>query len=384
MKIQKLFLSVAFFVILPELLFGQTGRYFDAPDHPEMITISILHPVPRVVKAVIGLREQGLLPRENVRYVGIFHEKETTNTEEGELYRESAGLVHPLFDWFFFHRITGSLDPDNLFRKNPCSEDFEKIFSGSDAVIFFGGDDIPPDVYGEKTRLFTDIETPYRHYMELSFVFHLLGGFQDNGFRPLMDNFPAFPVLGICLGEQSLNTGTGGTLVQDIEIEIYGNEFLEDILEKDTEQWHRNPWKPLRPEEKLYTYSLHHIRLDPAGPLVRDMGFSKSDAPLVLSSHHQAVKKLGKGFRTAATSIDGKVVEGIWHEKYPNVLGVQFHPEYPELWNRIYRERLHPDSEGVSIRELLEADPPAMLFQKSVWLWFTERILSCHAGRTGK
>ena len=48
----------------------------------------------------------------------------------------------------------------------------------------------------------------------------------------------------------------------------------------------------------------------------------------------QMVDKLGEGIKIAATSLDGKVVEAIEHRKYPSVLGVQFHPEFPILWDQ--------------------------------------------------
>jgi putative glutamine amidotransferase len=37
-------------------------------------------------------------------------------------------------------------------------------------------------------------------------------------------------VFGICLGCESLNVGTGGTLTQDIWSEIYGVLYLEDAV----------------------------------------------------------------------------------------------------------------------------------------------------------
>jgi putative glutamine amidotransferase len=57
------------------------------------------------------------------------------------------------------------------------------------------------------------------------------------------------------------------------------------------------------------------------------------DPPLVLSSHHQAIEELGKGWKVAATSVDGVIIEAIEHGVYPHVLGVQFHPEKPGLYD---------------------------------------------------
>ena len=47
--------------------------------------------------------------------------------------------------------------------------------------------------------------------------------------------------------------------------------------------------------------------------------------PTVNSFHHQAVARLGRGFRAIAFAEDG-TVEAIQHQSLP-ILGVQFHPE---------------------------------------------------------
>jgi putative glutamine amidotransferase len=46
----------------------------------------------------------------------------------------------------------------------------------------------------------------------------------------------------------------------------------------------------------------------------------------VCSTHHQAVKDLGKDLRVSARSADG-LVEGIELLGYPKVIGIQWHPE---------------------------------------------------------
>ena len=55
--------------------------------------------------------------------------------------------------------------------------------------------------------------------------------------------------------------------------------------------------------------------------------------PVVLSSHHQSVTLPGKGWKVSATSLDGKIIEAMEHERYPYVVGVQFHPEKPGLFD---------------------------------------------------
>jgi putative glutamine amidotransferase len=46
----------------------------------------------------------------------------------------------------------------------------------------------------------------------------------------------------------------------------------------------------------------------------------------VNSSHHQAVRNIGEGFRVTAQAPDG-VVEGLEDPRLPFYLGVQWHPE---------------------------------------------------------
>jgi putative glutamine amidotransferase len=287
-------------------------RYFDtAPQDTGEIRLTILYPSTGSLNALRTLREKGLFAPEKLKVVGVFHEEERTEYGRSIEMVKERGL-----DWIGFHKLTGELNKDNLFEDNGLSGELRDIFEKSDGVIFFGGADIPPYIYGESTSLLTGIRTPYRHFLELSFVFHLLGGYQDEDFTPFLASAPSFPVLGICLGEQTLNVGTGGTMVQDVWSEVYGARSLEDVIALGREAWHTNPHARLLPEKRLFGYNLHPIRLLPDGLFVREMGFSPQDAPYIMSAHHQAAEKLGRGMFAIATSPDGKVVETIAHHDF--------------------------------------------------------------------
>jgi putative glutamine amidotransferase len=306
--------------------------------------------------------------------IGVFHEKESTDYQASMAYVKNAGL-----DWVKFHKLSAELHQDTLFKKNALSAEFEEIFKKSDGVLFSGGADIPPQIYKERTNLLTQIETSYRSFLELSFIFHLLGGFQEDHIKPLLDSSPQFPVLGICLGGQSLNVGTGGTLVQDVWSEVYGANYFEDVLNLARENWHTNPLDRLYPEEKLIGYFLHRIKFIEAGKFCTELGFNKDDTPLILSAHHQMAGKLGKGMKIAASSLDGKVVEAIEHGKYPNVLGVQFHPDFPILYEAEKKYRFAPeDKEEKSLLSILEENPPSLAFNKKIWSWFSEKLAEYH------
>jgi putative glutamine amidotransferase len=340
----------------------------------EEITIAVLYPSVGTIKELVGLRKNHLIDIPRLSVIGIYHEKERTDYAEAREFVRANNL-----DWITFQPLSGPLAEDNLFQHNSCSAEFGRIFKESDGIIFFGGPDIPPVLYREKTNLLTQIEDPYRHFLELSFIFHLLGGYQDETFKPLLESRPQFPVFGICLGCESLNVGTGGTLVQDIWSEIYGQTYVEDVIALGKENWHENPWQRLFPQNDLASYFFHPLKLEPTGKFCASLGFDPQDTPFVRSSHHQMAEKLGKGFHVTATSLDGKVVEALEHERYPNVLGVQFHPEPAELYDPATRVRFTPqDKEPINPRSLLESHPPSLDFHKKLWAWVSQKWTEKH------
>ncbi|MFQ6107938.1 MAG: gamma-glutamyl-gamma-aminobutyrate hydrolase family protein [Candidatus Aminicenantales bacterium] len=346
----------------------------------ERVRLTIFYPSVGSIRCLQQLRKQNFLTVKDLIVVGIYHEKELTRYEKAEEFVQENDL-----DWFVFHRISAELDTKNLYGKNSLTPEFEDIFKKSDGIIFFGGGDIPPVLYGEKTNLLTHIQTPYRHFLELSFIFHLLGGFQDEEFTAFIESAPDFPVLGICLGCQSLNVGTGGTLIQDIPSQIYRKENWEDYLSLSQENWHLNPFARLYPEkvrlENLSKVNMHPIKLMKGSKFVSELGFSLDENPYVLSAHHQMVDKLGKGMKFAAASLDGKVVEAIEHQKYPHVLGVQFHPESDELLDESLKIRIRPDDKQTSLLSILKSHPPSYEFHRKIWGWFSEKIEAFHRKR---
>ena len=336
----------------------------------EKITVVVVHPSLDTIKDLAALRENGLIDVPRLSIVGIYHEKELFNYNPA---REFVRTNH--LDWITFRTVSGPLSEAALFQKNFCSPEFEKIFIESDGIIFPGGPDIPPSVYGKKTNLLTTIEDPYRHFFESSFIFHLLGGSQDPSFRPLLESRPQYPILAICLGCQTLNVGTGGTLTQDIWSEIYAKNYLEDVIGLGQENWHQNPFERLAPRENFDPYILHPVKLDAGGKFCTVLGFNPKETPYVYSAHHQAAEKIGQGLRVIATSLDGKVVEALDHERYPNVLGVQFHPEVADLYNPAFRVRSAPqDKEPLNLKTFLNQHPPSSAFHHKIWAWVSQNF----------
>ncbi|NIM91090.1 MAG: hypothetical protein GTO17_09095 [Candidatus Aminicenantes bacterium] len=376
---KRLFILFILFLFSGGTLFSQSSdRYFDKAEPTfKEVRLAILYPSIGSIKSLVELRKQSLFPQENLIVIGVYHQKERTNLEESKEFIKENNM-----EWFKFHQVSGELNKDILFQKNSCTEDFKNIFQKSDGIIFFGGADIPPSIYRSKTNLLTHISTPYRHFLELSFIFHLLGGFQEENFKAFLGPSPKFPILGICLGAQSLNVGTGGTLTQDIWSVKYGKKYFEDVIGLGRENWHANPLARLYPEEKLLSFNMHPIRLIENGKFCSEIGFNKDDTPYILSAHHQMADKLGKRIRIAATSLDGKVVEAIEHEEYPNVFGVQFHPEFPNLWDHEEKFRFTPqDKEEKSLLSVLESNPPSLAFHKKIWSWFSQKLKEYHESK---
>jgi putative glutamine amidotransferase len=171
-------------------------------------------------------------------------------------------------------------------------------------------------------------------------------------------------------------------MVQDVPSEIHGAASYEDIVALGRENWHTNPHARLFPEQRLFSYNLHPIRLLQNGLFIQVLGFSPQDTPFIMSAHHQSVEKLGRGLFPIATSLDGKVVEAIAHRDFPHVLGIQFHPEFPVLYDPEASFKMTPeDLSEFSAFSILEDNPPSMEFHRRLWLWFSERLDAYHAAK---
>jgi len=356
------------FVLITNNLYSQDYFSNDLFDENKNRVV-LLFPTVGGLENFIYLIENSIIDIPNLELIGLYHANESYDYNKSVEFLEENE-----YPYIHLHKVESDLEPGNLYKKNACSDEFYKIFKNSSAILFLGGWDLPPVVYGGKTNLLTSIVTPERHYFDVSLLFHLLGGNQNPEFKPYIEEKPDYIIFAFCLGMQSLNVATGGTLIQDIPSEVYGQINVEDVLDSGSEQMHRNYWRNLSVDKSLVGGHLHHIRIVENKFFMNELKLKMDDFPLIYSSHHQSVKNLGKGLEITATSMDGKIIEAISHKKYKNVVAVQFHPENSGLFNPEKKYKITPeDHEPVSLCDILEKWDKTN-FHRKFWNYFSKLV----------
>lgn len=320
--------------------------------------IGLVHPTQGNISNITYLINNKLIESDSIEIIGIFHYTEKQLIENSRKLMKENNLTN-----IKIVVVEADIPTEHLFEQNNASEAFKKIFEMTDAMVFLGGDDIPPSIYGEETFLTTELITKGRNW-EISFMFHLIGGSQNQTFTPFLESNPHYPVIGICLGMQQMNVASGGTLYQDIPFQIYGHTSYESILNGDALNAHKNYRNKVSNEERYSTISFHPIRITKGSFL----DFPNSEKfPLVASYHHQAVKRVGKNLKVVATSLDGKVIEALQHTKYDNVYGIQFHTDFSILYEK-GREFMHSSTQKTVLSENI------IRFYKEFWMDFSSRL----------
>jgi len=171
-------------------------------------------------------------------------------------------------------------------------------------VLFSGGNDLDPALYGETYHPKAAPIDPARQRFELALMAEV--------------ERRRMPALGICLGSQLMNVYRGGSL----------NQFLPD-----------QPRDPAIEHRNLNSAGPRHaVQLVPGSLPAQVIGHIDVDAN---TAHKQSVRELGRGLRVIATSPDG-VIEGIEDTAFPLFLGIQWHPE-----------RLHEENDHLALFKLL-------------------------------
>lgn len=351
---KKIFLAFTLFFLVVLSINAQEKR------------LIMVHPTEYNLKLFTYLIDQKIVHIDNLKIIGVYHSNETYDYSKSMDY-----LKNNSYPYISLKEISDSIHPNNIYSRNNLTNTFNQLFENSDGIFFFGGPDLPPSIYGEQMSLLTRMTDPYRHYFEASFLFHLLGGSQNPEHKPLLDSKPNYVVYAICLGMQTMNIATGGTMIQDIPSELYGFNFVEEVLAAKNNIQHRNYNNNLFINETLFSGSFHEISIKNQNPITGN--YTENLKPLIYSNHHQAIEKLGKNLEVIATSTDGKVIEAIKHKKYPNVLGIQFHPEGSYLHNDEIKYRKTPDDQLKSGKEIL-IENNSYQFHLELWKTFSGKM----------
>lgn len=345
--------------LLVLLTTAESARAVEAKKNTVLLMTS-----PRVgeLMNIAALVERGWLKVEGLKLIGIHHAQEWTDYRSAHAY-----LAAEAPDWMEIVAIDCDLSAATVFGSNGCTAEFERLFQESDGIFFTGGPDIPPGLYGQQTRLTTVIGDPPRHLFEISFLSHLLLGDKKAKRKALLDSRPAYMVVGLCLGMQTMNVATGGTLWQDIPSQIYGLRSLEAYDKLKPKLRHRSAQAQLSPGAEVGWGNLHPVQFRDH-PLSRKLLPDFKNPVLIFSLHHQAAHKLGHGLRALATTTDGRVIEALVHKRYPAVLGVQFHPEKRIVYDKTITYRA---KEGDPVKnfaaQAMGADERAMGFHRRFW-----------------
>ena len=330
--------------------------------------IILTNPTIRNLKTMDYLIDNKLLKINTgkVKFVGVYFDHQKYDFSQTALFLDTADL-----NGFFLHGIKGELDAGNLFAENTVTNELKKIFENSVGVFFFGGPDIPPQVYNEEDT-WSIVTDPERHYFETTFLFHLLGGLRNEEFEPFLEKNPNYFITGFCLGMQTMNVATGGTMIQDIPAELFGAENPKSVVKIGKPNLHCNYWNRILEDTNLMGINLHAIRFTVHPFFGENVKVKKSFKPLIYSSHHQAIEKLGKGLEVTAFSPDGKIIEAVAHSRFPHVFAVQFHPEVSALYEDMERWKFHPSDKPATYHQLLGKE--GVEFHRQYWKFISKAL----------
>ena len=171
----------------------------------------------------------------------------------------------------------------------PSLEGIDETLDRLDGLLFSGGSDLDPDLYGQEVHPETNGVVPERDRAELA----LLSAALERD----------MPVLAVCRGSQILNVALGGDLVQ----------HLPDVVGDD------------KHKHTPGAFSDHDVDLVPGTRVQQILG----DHTPVKSHHNQGYGQLGEGLREAARADDG-TVEALEDPTRRFAVGVLWHPEAGE------------------------------------------------------
>ena len=168
----------------------------------------------------------------------------------------------------------------------PSSDGLGETLDALDGLIFSGGSDLDPELYGQEPHDETFGLVRDRDEAELALM------------RAALER--DMPLLAICRGSQVLNVARGGDLLQHLPDEV-GHEDHK-----------HTPG----------VFADHEVDVEPGTKVAALLG----DRTPVKSHHHQGFDRLGEGLLAAARAEDG-TVEALEDQSRRFAIGVLWHPE---------------------------------------------------------
>ncbi len=172
------------------------------------------------------------------------------------------------------------------------TEELAVVADSCDGFLFTGGPDINPFRFHEETMPGCGVVIPERDKMEED-LFHI--AMESNK-----------PILGICRGIQIFNVFLGGTLYQDIPLQLGTDSLIAHSQVSGN------------------AVLSHSIAIEKDSLLFSILA---KETIQVNSFHHQAIKDLAPSLEVAGTSPDS-LIEAVYLRDRRFVLGVQWHPEH--------------------------------------------------------
>ena len=171
----------------------------------------------------------------------------------------------------------------------PSDDGVDETLDALDGILFSGGSDVEPSLYGAEAHPETTGIRPERDRAELALMEAALG--RD------------MPMLAVCRGFEILNVARGGDLEQ----------HLPDVVGDDTHK------------QVAGVFADHEVEISEDTRLGSLLG---QRAP-VKSHHHQGVGRIGEGLVETARAPDG-TIEGLEDPSQRFTLAVLWHPEEGE------------------------------------------------------
>jgi len=172
-----------------------------------------------------------------------------------------------------------------ILPASSLADHYEDYFKLCDGLLFSGGGDVDPYLFGQAAGIDLGEVNPRRDAFEIQLAQMALS--------------TGKPALGICRGCQILNIAAGGTIIQDIR-----SGYLHD-------------------QKAPREYPIHDILIESNSLLASIM---QTGSIRVNSFHHQAVDKAGENLKISAYAQDG-IAEAVEDPERLFYLGVQWHPE---------------------------------------------------------